>query len=821
MSHLVERLKKTAIQLIKERLDHLFEVADSWLMDQIDSARDPRLQQQYTEMMRFLKLYRHQFEEEYYRCIGNAFSQLNTGASGKQQPQDSRPPLKDVSFDALTLVGHEEMEQNVALDSMVARCRSELDINLQMLQARIQSLMPGVRLTTDNNPLDPKVLCEALGRSVSDIPWDVKHDLIFFKLFQRYVLGDYGSIISGADSLLVDAGVLKNLNERELLQYHKQGMAQKAAPKPADPAKDPAKRETPQGDSQPATENPAGPAAGGNLPQQRDWSQVLQGAMASLQRPSAFAGQSVLGSQSPQAAQLPLPDLVQMFQQLQSAQNNMAPGSYWQTSELCSQLNQLIQQKGGNGKEFKVGEVDTNIINLVSRLFEQVLEQDQLPGRIKALLSRLQIPYIRVAVTDPEFLGSTTHPARRLINEMANAGLELDENTEGQSDAVFSKIESVVETILSDYQDDVSLLKKLDEDFDTFMERESQRSRMVAQRMAALEEGKARSAQARSDVAEAMQERLQDQQIPESMAQILDNIWYNYLCWIHHREGKDSFAWNKALFLIDQMLACLLPVDSEEEAEDRLASVEELESAVRLGSERINYHDVALDRWLAELGAILREKASYTPPETTEDLTSVAQPEPEDSVEPVSEPMPGPTPSEASDQNNAPQEEATPQSTLQSTPQPEPEDTTPLTDRADRFRAPRIPVKAATETTGKVTRLDVTRKAPPKSEPAVTLEPLPEDDPGLLQAQKLAVGALMDYQHQGNSVRCKLAARIKSVDKLIFVNRSGAKLFEKSLLEVAYDINEGKLNLLEDAQLFDRALESVISSLRNVRDQAV
>lgn len=773
MSHLVERLKKTAIQLIKERLDHLFEVADSWLMDQIDSARDPRLQQQYTEMMRFLKLYRHQFEEEYYRCIGNAFSQLNTGASGKQQPQDSRPPLKDVSFDALSLVGHEEMEQNVALDSMVARCRSELDINLQMLQARIQSLMPGVRLTTDNNPLDPKVLCEALGRSVSDIPWDVKHDLIFFKLFQRYVLGDYGSIISGADSLLVDAGVLKNLNERELLQYNKQGMAQRAAPKPADSAKS----ETPQGDSQPATENPAGPSAGGNLPQQRDWSQVLQGAMASLQRPSAFAGQSVLGSQSPQAAQLPLPELVQMFQQLQSAQNNMAPGSYWQTSELCSQLNQLIQQKGGNGKEFKVGEVDTNIINLVSRLFEQVLEQDQLPGRIKALLSRLQIPYIRVAVTDPEFLGSTTHPARRLINEMANAGLELDENTEGQSDAVFSKIESVVETILSDYQDDVSLLKKLDEDFDTFMERESQRSRMVAQRMAALEEGKARSAQARSDVAEAMQERLQDQQIPESMAQILDNIWYNYLCWIHHREGKDSFAWNKALFLIDQMLACLLPVDSEEEAEDRLASVEELESAVRLGSERINYHDVALDRWLAELGAILREKASYTPPETTEDLTSVAQ--------------------------------------------PEPEDTTPLTDRADRFRAPRIPVKAATETTGKVTRLDVTRKAPPKSEPAVTLEPLPEDDPGLLQAQKLAVGALMDYQHQGNSVRCKLAARIKSVDKLIFVNRSGAKLFEKSLLEVAYDINEGKLNLLEDAQLFDRALESVISSLRNVRDQAV
>ena len=767
MSHLVEKLKKTAITLIKERLDHLFEMADSWLMDQIDAARDPRLQQQYTEMMRFLKLYRNQFEKEYFRALNNAFARLH---SPRPAPRDSRPVLKDVSFDALTLVGHDEMEQNLALESMATRCRSDLDTNLQMLQARLQALLPEIRLNADNNPLDPKVLCEALGRSVTDIPWEVKHDLIFFKLFQQYVLGDYADVIAGADAVLVDAGVLKNLSERELRQRRQQGVVQRTA-------------------SAAGTGSaPVGNAgnAGVALPQRQDWSRVLQGALASLQQPRAFSGQTVLGSASERAVSLPLPDLVQLFQQLQSRQTATGTTGYWQTGTLCEQLNEMLQVKSrqeksvhGESREFRVDEVDSNIINLVARLFEQVLDQDQLPARVKALLGRLQIPCIRIAVTDPEFLGSARHPARRLINALANAGLELDEHPEGHSDVVFCRIQSVVETILSDYQDDISLIQSLEEEFRQFMARETRRAQLVAQRMASLEEGRAKAAEAKAAVADALQQRLHHQELPEAMAAILDNVWYNYLCWVHHREGKDSFAWNKALFVVDQMLVSLLPVDSEEEAEDRVAAIEELLAAIRLGAERINFHEGHLNSWLAALNSVLAERARYVAPC------------PEEAPTPVDNPV-------ASQPVN-------------------------LVDRAERLRAPRIPVRPAADSaaTGKVTRLDISRKAPKKPEPAIELESLPDNDAGLLQARKLAVGALMDYRHQGESVRCKLAAHIKSVDKLIFVNRAGAKLFEKSLLEVAHDINEGKLNLLEDSQLFDRALESVISSLRNVRNQAV
>ena len=778
MSHLVEKLKKAFLSDIKQRVDHLFEEADNWLMDRVDASGDPRLQQQYTEMLRFIKLHRHHFERNFFQSLQANFDQLQ--APTQNGTDDSRVQLRDVSLDALSLVGHDEMEQNVALDSMVVRCRGELGSELARVQARLQSLLPGKRLSSDNNPFDPKAICEALGRAVTDIPWDVKHDLIFFKLFQQYVLGSFPQVVAAMDAMLVQSGVLKDFSERELLQYQLHKRYSK--PPETQPTRSPSNR----GEAAPSSGD-----QGSSLPANRDWSQILQGALAGLQHPAAFSGPAELGSQSAQAVALPLADLVSVLAQIPVSAPSDAGQGHWRADQLCQQINGRVQEKNRNGQEFKVDSVDTNIINLVSRLFEQVLERGALPGRVKVLLARLQIPFIRIALVDPDFLASSKHPARQLINEMADAGLEVGDSPEGQSDAVFSRIQAVIDTILSDYDDDISLLEGLCKDFVGFRQREARRASLVAQRMAALEEGKAKSAQVNQDVAEALQKLVGDQDIPSSFAWVLDKIWYSYLCWIHHREGKDSFAWNKALFQAEQMQVCLLPVESEQEAEDRLVAIDELEQAIRESAKRISYRGAGLDSQLDELIGLMQEKARYVPA-------------------PAADAQAGGSATENATENAEP--DAIPEASPGSG------------NLADRLRAPRIPIQKASNTSvdsGKVTRLDLARKAHTGSEPEKVLQPLPDNDPGLLKAQQLAVGTLMDYQSAESAVRCKLAAYIKSIDKLIFVDRSGVKLFEKSTLELAHDINQGKVDLLEDAMLFDRALESVISSLRDVRQRAV
>jgi hypothetical protein len=82
---------------------------------------------------------------------------------------------------------------------------------------------------------------------------------------------------------------------------------------------------------------------------------------------------------------------------------------------------------------------------------------------------------------------------------------------------------------------------------------------------------------------------------------------------------------------------------------------------------------------------------------------------------------------------------------------------------------------------------------------------------------KLNAGNWLELKLNDKFVRCKLAARIVSSDKFIFVNRSGNKVAEYLSDELAVAYQLGNIKLLDGDALFDRALESVISSLRSMK----
>ena len=86
------------------------------------------------------------------------------------------------------------------------------------------------------------------------------------------------------------------------------------------------------------------------------------------------------------------------------------------------------------------------------------------------------------------------------------------------------------------------------------------------------------------------------------------------------------------------------------------------------------------------------------------------------------------------------------------------------------------------------------------------------------KAQQVQVGTWMEFANaEGVKTRSKLAAHIKSADKMIFVNRTGVKIDEKSTMGLAHALKNGDVMILEDSQLFDRALQNVIGNLRKVK----
>ncbi len=93
-----------------------------------------------------------------------------------------------------------------------------------------------------------------------------------------------------------------------------------------------------------------------------------------------------------------------------------------------------------------------------------------------------------------------------------------------------------------------------------------------------------------------------------------------------------------------------------------------------------------------------------------------------------------------------------------------------------------------------------------------------EDEAVLAQVDALRVGSWVEIQEdEEHKLRCKLAAIIKPSGKCIFVKRTGMKVLEKTRMGLAVEFRRQAVRLLDDALLFDRALESVIGNLRRMK----
>src|SRR5690625_7410785 len=100
---------------------------------------------------------------------------------------------------------------------------------------------------------------------------------------------------------------------------------------------------------------------------------------------------------------------------------------------------------------------------------------------------------VKVAIADKSFFSKGGHPARLLLNEIANAALgwqERPENDRQKADQLYTKIESIVQTILSDFEADLGIFDQLLVDFRAFLEEGKRRAQLSEQRTLGAEERK-------------------------------------------------------------------------------------------------------------------------------------------------------------------------------------------------------------------------------------------------------------------------------------------------------------------------------------------
>jgi Protein of unknown function (DUF1631) len=86
-------------------------------------------------------------------------------------------------------------------------------------------------------------------------------------------------------------------------------------------------------------------------------------------------------------------------------------------------------------------------IEIVALLFQSILTEERIPASVRVWFARLQMPVLRVAVTEPDFFATVDHPARRLIDRMGACVMGFDTSTRSVGDALEKEIKRVVQVV--------------------------------------------------------------------------------------------------------------------------------------------------------------------------------------------------------------------------------------------------------------------------------------------------------------------------------------------------------------------------------------
>lgn len=729
------QVRDKAAQQLKQNLQSLFDNADDTLFEMADRATSNAEQNAFFEAMRDLRLKRKSIERGFLQKVFESFANLNQYEIGKPQPA-----LDGVSFDSLSLVQNDELEETVALDAMVAKVMSRDAMALGHLTTRLNAVI-SKKLDDKSNPLGPTLLSEYFLDACSGLGVEIKVKLIILKLFEKYVLGSCDILYAEANQALVNAGVLPEL---------------KSAP--------PRRQQRPAASAYAQSSGEEGIS-------------LLEGADQSVQE--VFGAlqdllSQVRGTAMPRRAQVAdaLPITSNDLMRLLSHMQQRAPAHVnIEDFDLRDQLERLLERASvKSGKARVVGEVDEDVINLVSMLFEFILDDRTLPDSLKALIGRLQIPMLKVAVLDKTFFSRGSHPARRLLNEIASAALGWVDQDDAQRDSLYQKIEQVVQRLLNDFVDDPAIFSELLAEFMAFTGDERRRSELLEQRTRDAEEGSAKAELARRQVEQALNERLLGKILPEVVVRLLQEAWSKVLMLTCLKHGVDSEEWQAALQTMDDLVWSVTPHEDPEARLRLLELVPGLLKALREGMASAAFDPFSTSEFFSQLEALhvqAFKRAAAEPEVAPEESTTDAA---QAGIElPLLE--------------------------------------LPVAEEAE-------PAPAMVEVVEEIVLL-----APGQTHPQEPDVALPDDDEALQQVESLRVGSWVEFQEDDeHKLRCKLAAIIKPTGKYVFVNRTGMKVLEKSRNALAVEFRRNTIRLLDDALLFDRALESVIGNLRKLKN---
>ena len=502
-------------------------------------------------------------------------------------------PTADQSGE-LSLVGNEDLEETIAVREMSRKMKEGCEGELGALSQRMGFLLEKPELEDDANPISPGTICAALKDACDQIEAGYKVRMTLLHQFEHYAQEELLDIYHDLNSHLVERRILP-----EIRLGIRRAPSQPRRPRAASPDSAGTGPATPVGNA-PATAA-AAPRTEGDI----------LGALAELLSGAVPAGAAAAVGGAPSQSQSQSPAWPTAAGSPQAAPT--VPASF--VSELTRMHREMEAQDGLPGEALmnvvrrikaapqsaSLGTIDAMTIDIVAMLFDYIFDDRQIPASVKALLGRLQIPLLKVALIDKSFFSSKAHPARRLLDLLAESSIGLGESGDRQA-AALKMIEEVVDKILEEFETDVALFAGLVARVEGFIEAQKRAENDIVERSAKLIEERERDEIARVIAAQEIERRLEPRAwVPPVVRDMLEDAWVGALASAQRAEGEGSPAWHGMLRTMDDLLWSVEPKAAAEDRKRLITILPAMLRSIHDGLERAGFPEDRCDVFLGAL----------------------------------------------------------------------------------------------------------------------------------------------------------------------------------------------------------------------------
>jgi hypothetical protein len=457
-----------------------------------------------------------------------------------------------------SLIDNDELEETIAIKTIAHESNIEFQDELWRLEKRFSSINGGDLVNEHNNPIAPLQFCVALRSSLTLTSLNTESKLIAYKVFASLIYKYLEPLYTTTNEYFISEGILPNL------RFDK-GVTQSTYDVKKNIEKNPYLDNTHTTETSDDIYNDQ-PLKDG------DQIQLVYAIRSLLQQTRQYEIQDTSGKPpvvsdvAPQefnssTNKVSHPPILFVNQQIVDAVENIQTTKtvlIHEAKKLDPQsiieTNQQIAAELAKGSpDGKIDPQDMYTIDLVGILFEYILTDDSLPDSVKTLLSHLHTPFLKLAFIDTQFFEKPEHPARLLLDSLAEAGANWVNNDGTAQYDMYNEIKSVVMRIMDEFKNDVRLFAEILFEFNRLKNKLNHKHQLKERNNIERVQGQERLRLAKHRAKKELESRAKGIKLPSAVVELL-KPWFTYLTLLQLRDSNNEALWKQALRVIDELI---------------------------------------------------------------------------------------------------------------------------------------------------------------------------------------------------------------------------------------------------------------------------